>query len=74
MNVKSNPKNLEFYKYNYDVYFEKEEPTHPITKGNKEESADLGESVDKPSMPPLEDDEEEAKEWKRLKTVTPNKL
>ena len=74
MNVKSNPKNLEFYKYNYNVYFEKEEPTDTITKGNKEESADLGESVDKSSMPPLEDDEEEAKEWKRLKTVTPNKL
>ena len=62
MNVKSNPKNLEFYKYNYNVCFEKEEPADTITKGNKEESADLGKFVDKPSMPPLEDDEEEAKE------------
>ena len=68
MDAKSNPKNLELYKYNCNVWFEKEESAVTTTKGNKEESAVSpfmsplkGEEehfVDISSMPPLEDDEE----------------
>ena len=44
--------NLFLETYNYDVWFENEEPT------DKEKSADNNESADLLDMPPVEDDKE----------------
>ena len=54
--------------YNYDVWFENEEST------DKEDSTDDKKSADLYDIPPLEGNEEEVKERKGLKILTPNKL
>ena len=59
---KYNPNYLFLKTYNYDPWFKNEEST------DKEESISLSD------MPPLEVDEEEVKEGKGLKILTPNKL
>ena len=61
-----NPINLFLETYNYDVWFESEESPDK-TKTNKK-------STHLPPMPPLEKDQEEVKEGKGLKILTPNKL
>ena len=61
-----NPINLFLETYNYDVWFESEESPDK-TKTNKK-------STHLPPMPPLEEDQEEVKEGKGLKILTPNKL
>ena len=53
---------------------------HDVWSEIKEESNDTEKSIDKekstdvPTIPPLEGDEEEAREGKGLKILTPNKL
>ena len=60
-----NPINLFLETYNY-VCFESEES--PDTTKTNEKSTHL------PPMPPLEEDQEEVKEGKGLKILTPNQL
>ena len=62
MHPKYDPESLFVKTYNYDAWSENEELT------------DKEESVDSSDMPPLEDDEEEVKEGKGLKILTPNKF
>ena len=64
---KYDPINLFFETHNYDVWFENEESVDTPRKSDKKESADLSD------MPPLEGDEE-VKEGKGLKILTPKKL
>ena len=59
--------NLFLETYNY-VWFENEESADMTRKSDKKESVDLSD------MPPLQGDEEEVKEGKGLKILTPNKL
>ena len=61
-----NPINLFLETYNCDVWFESEES--PDTTKTHKKSTHL------PPMPPLEEDQEEVKEGKGLKILTPNKL
>ena len=63
---KYDPINLFIEKYNYDVWLESEES--PNTTKTDEKSTDL------PPMLPLEGDDEEVKEGKRLKILTPKKF
>ena len=63
---KYDPINLFLETYNYNVWFENEESSDATKTDEK--------STDLPPMPPLESDEEEAKERKRSKILTPNKL
>ena len=56
-----------FEPYNYNVWFENGDLDYKTRKNDKEESADLSD------MPALEDDEE-VKEGKGLKILTPKKL
>ena len=63
---KYDPINLFLETYNYNVWFENEELSDATKTDEK--------STDLPPMPPLESDEEEAKERKRSKILTPNKL
>ena len=61
--------NLFLETHNYDKRFENDALDDVASRiSNKEESVDLSD------MPPLEGDEEELKEGKRLKILTPNKL
>ena len=60
--LKYDPINLLLKTYSYELWFE------------NEESIDRKESVDLSDMLPLESDEEEVKERKGLKNLTPNKL
>ena len=62
------PINLFLETYNYNVWFENEEWTDTTSR-----KSDKKESVDLFDMPPLTGDEE-AKEEKELKILTPNKL
>ena len=52
--------------YNYDVWFESEESSDTLKTYNKSDGLS--------AMPPLEGEEEEVKEGKGLRIVTPNKL
>ena len=85
---KFDPTNLFLETQNCDIWFENEESADTTkdgaensadtTKGGEEESADTTKSgeeepVDLSSMPPL-GNEEEVKEGKGLKILTPNKL
>ena len=63
---KYDPINLFLETYNYNVWFENEELSDATKTDEK--------STDLPPMPPLESDEEEVKERKRSKILTPNKL
>ena len=65
---KYDPIDLFLGTYNYDVWFENEESAETTRKCDKKESVDLSD------MPPLEGDEEEVKEGKGLKILTPYKL
>ena len=47
---------------------------YSVLSENKEESDSKEKSVDSSDMPPLEGDEEEVREGKRTKNLTPNKL
>ena len=67
MKHKYEPKKLFLETYNYDVWFENQESSDTKRKSDKEESVDLS------YMPSLEGDEE-VKEGKGLKNLTPNKL
>ena len=58
---------LLFETYNCDVWFENEDSAGTTRKGDKKESVDLSD------MPPPEGDEER-KEGKGLKVLTPNSL
>ena len=62
MNPKYNPKAIFISNYDYNVWLENEELT------DKEESSDV------PPISSLEGNEEEEKEGKGLKILTPNKL
>ena len=66
MDLKLNLKNLELATYNYDN--EKEESVDRTTKLDKKGPGPS------PSMPPLGGNEEEVKEGKWSKILTPNKL
>ena len=76
MGNKHDPINLFLGTYNYDIWFENEGLVDTTSrKIDKEESArDKEESVDLSDIPPLEGDEEEIKEGKELKILSPNKL
>ena len=69
MGSKYDSKNLFFEGYDCSVWSENEEESL-----DKKESTDKEESVDLSDMPPLEGDEEEVREGKRIKILTPNKL
>ena len=58
------PINLKIKGYDYDKLYNK----------TLDDSDDSDEFIDIPDMPPLEGDEEEVKERKGLKLLTPNKL
>ena len=62
MESKYKPKKLFLETYNYDGWSE------------NEESTDIKEFLDLSDMPPLDGDEEEVKEGKGLKILTPKKL
>ena len=69
MGDNNDPESLFLKGYNYSVHSEnKEEST------DKEQSTDKKESVDLSDMPLLEGDEEEVREGKGIKILTPNKL
>ena len=61
---KYDPDNLFFKTYNSDDWLENEESINTTRESDKEE----------PDMPPLEGDEDEVKESKWLRILTPNKL
>ena len=65
---KYKPKKLILEVYNYKPWFENEE------SWVKEEPVDEKESVDSSNVQPLQGDEEEVKEGKGLKILTPKKL
>ena len=67
MNHEYEPEKLFLKAYNYNSWYESEESTV------KEESTDKEKSVDLSDVPSLEDDEE-VKQGKVLKILTPNKL
>ena len=60
-------------KYNSEKLF-LEGYDYIIGSENKKESTDKEESIDVPPMPPLEGDEEDVKEGKRLKILTSKNL
>ena len=69
-----NPKMLLFEAYDYGEWLENEESSDKDKSFENEESADKEESTNVPPMPALEGDEEEIKEGKGLKILTPNQL
>ena len=78
MGNKYDPTNFFLERYDYDNGFENEKSTN-TTKGCEVEYADTTrggeeESTDLPQIPPQEGDEEEVKEEKGIKILTPNKL
>ena len=72
--------NLFLETFNCEDWFENKESSDPTRKSDKEESTDTTRKTDKEEfvdlsdMPPLEGHEEELKEGKELKILTPNKL
>ena len=66
--LKYDSTNLFIKTYNYDLWFENEEPT------DKKQSTSRKEFVDLSYMPPLEGDEEEVKERKILKIFDPKQI
>ena len=73
MNRKYEPEKLFLEAYNYNSWYEKEESTVKEESTNDEESTDTEKSVDLSYMPSLEGNEQ-VKEGKGLKRLTPNKL
>ena len=73
MNRKYEPEKLFLEAYNYNSWYEKEESTVREESTNEEESTDTEKSVDLSYMPSLEGNEQ-VKEGKGLKRLTPNKL
>ena len=69
-----NPKMLLLEGYDYGQWPENEESSDKDKSFENEESADKEESTNVPPMPALEGDEEEIKEGKGLKILTPNQL